>query len=344
MKKRNIVATASLVGLIGASAFALAESNSVFRYPVYGAKASSSVDTETGGQTTPSSNITSPTNVVFTETGDQLSANVGDSATITIKDSLGNQLGQTTSGSEGNFTSPLNPSVTSGDVLELTITNGEDTIVANITVPEGIGNTLDPEMVAMCKLETNEVKEEVVFPANKPILIYGNYNVIPSELEKYDIPNLPYSDARSLMTGVIESGRLSGIEEWTQEVPSVYIAGEMIHRFPRYGGVYTIVNENIQWGKYDTVEKRLNYFRSRINGYTITEADALIYDNYRATADSVNTVYSQWDTGDTVINNVETNYLPMIFNEEYHTGINLITKDKSENYNWCIENGYETAY
>lgn len=293
MKKRNMVATASLVGLISASTFALAESNSVFRYPVYGAKASSNIDVETGGEETPSSNITSPINIVFTEIGDQLSANVGDSATITIRNNVGSQLGQTSSNSEGDFTSPLNPSVLSSDVIELTITNGEDTIVANITVPEGIGNTLDPEMVAMCANENYYVEqEEVVFPA---------YTFIPYK-------------------GVLVSPFMPYPEE------PVWVSDEINNNDNvSYIGYLDFTYIQMSWES-DTIEE-IYYLGEYI------DPSELIYGTYGYKLPNGVTFK--------VEQNGYNNHYPFAFNSEVRTGHYIPIEYKTDNLDWCVDNGYE---
>lgn len=95
-------------------------------------------DTLVSGVTVPGSDIVAPNGLTFNETGDQLSGNVGDSGTVTVYDNLGNQIGQTTSDSNGDFIISLDPIPVSGIVLDVEVEVEPDgeTLVSNITVPE----------------------------------------------------------------------------------------------------------------------------------------------------------------------------------------------------------------
>ena len=105
MKIKKMLLMLGLFGFAGASSYAMAQ-NYVFRSPANGVQASSNTgigEGNTGGEETPESNLSKPSNFIFSENNDQLSGNVGDTGTVTIYDELGNQIGQTTSDSNGDF-------------------------------------------------------------------------------------------------------------------------------------------------------------------------------------------------------------------------------------------------
>nr|WP_289108680.1 BspA family leucine-rich repeat surface protein [uncultured Halomonas sp.] len=138
MKIKKIFIMLGMVGFVGVSSYAMAQ-NYVYRNPLHGVKASTnlgSVEDNVGGEETPESNLSKPSNFIFSENNDQLSGNVGDTGTVTIYDELGNQIGQTTSDSNGDFIVSIDPIPEAGTVLEVEVDSGSETLTSNITVPE----------------------------------------------------------------------------------------------------------------------------------------------------------------------------------------------------------------
>ncbi|MEA2117928.1 Ig-like domain-containing protein [Halovibrio sp. HP20-50] len=148
MEIKKMLVILGLVGFAGGSSYAMAQSH-VFRTPVYGVKASSIGSEEGnagdvgGGEETPENNLTTPSDFYFSENNDQLSGNVGDAGTVTIYDEVGNQVGQTTADENGDFTSPIGTEISGGDLLEVVVTNGNETLSSNVTVPISLTEPTD---------------------------------------------------------------------------------------------------------------------------------------------------------------------------------------------------------
>lgn len=138
MKIKKIFIMLGMVGFAGASSYAMAQ-DYVFRSPAYGAKTSSSIGSEegnVGGEETPESNLSKPSNFIFSENNDQLSGNVGDTGTVTIFDETGTQIGKTTSDTNGDFTSPIGLEISGGELLEVVVTDGDEILSSNVVVPK----------------------------------------------------------------------------------------------------------------------------------------------------------------------------------------------------------------
>jgi surface protein len=138
MKIKKMLLMLGLFGFAGASSYAMAQSY-VFRSPANGVQASSNTgigEGNTGGEETPESNLSKPSNFSFSKSNDQLSGNVGDTGTVTIYDENGTQIGQTTSDPNGDFTTSIGSELSGGDTIEVVVNNGNETLSSNVTVPE----------------------------------------------------------------------------------------------------------------------------------------------------------------------------------------------------------------
>ncbi|WP_234254865.1 BspA family leucine-rich repeat surface protein [Billgrantia aerodenitrificans] len=150
MKIKRMLVMIGLVGFVGASSYAMAQSY-VYRSHAHGVKASGVInDIANENESEPEappviSNITTPSSFLFSENNDELSGNVGDVGTVTIYNELGNSiLGQTVSLENGDFSSLLSPVPVGGDVLYVEVTDEIETLASSITVPEL------PEPVVAC--------------------------------------------------------------------------------------------------------------------------------------------------------------------------------------------------
>lgn len=316
---KKILATVSLAGIIGMSGFAYAQNN-VFRYPIYGVKSFSNVGSEEGsgsesGEETQESNLIAPTDVIFSEGGDQVSANVGDSGTITIYDESGSQIGQTTSDDNGDFTSSLSPVVVSGDVLDVTITDGTDTITAKITVPEGVGD-LDPN-IAMCASEElltgnpytqilsdmGNVYHRVGSPYNEYIIHNIKYPESRPYLREADNPNIYWQDVRDLRPKQPLS-LFDGIGGGSQ-TGSAFLNND----YTQYNGKQELYEEGVEFYMWETEP-------SRVQRGELIE----------------------------IVDNIPHYSANFVFGPHYEGAIVTLSDiEKTENYQWCVDNGYETA-
>lgn len=304
---KKILATISLAGVVGISSFAYAD-NYVFREPLFGVKASSNVGSEENGsesgEETQESNLTAPTDVIFSEGGDQVSANVGDSGTITIYDESGSQIGQTTSDNNGDFTSSLNPTVTSGDILDITITDGSDTITTTVTVPEGIGEISYAEM---CLKEHN-----------------GTYSKLLSEMGVfYYAPNDPRNTIEDTIVSA-ESRHFTG----TNNLMYYWKAGpahlqSRPNVFQLQFGNTTTFGDPDENGLYDTT-------------FTINNGRQFSRGDY--IGEKPSGVFFDTEYPDYIIYEIGVTFESLRDDQ-----ILTFSGEKTQKYDWCVSNGLETA-
>lgn len=138
MKTKKTILTLAMVGLIGTSSYVMAD-NYVFREQLSGVQSSvndlNNGTSENGDETT-NDGITTPSNFVFNENNDQLSGNVGGTGLVTIYDEVGTEIGQVNSDSNGDFTTIFGTGLSSGETIEVVVTDSTDTLSATTTVPE----------------------------------------------------------------------------------------------------------------------------------------------------------------------------------------------------------------
>ena len=144
--KRKVLAL-TIVGVMSVSAYSSA-SVYVFKSPLNGVKASTNIGDDVNNvedsdeSDTQESNLTEPTALSYTATGNQLAGNIGDIGNVAISDNLGNIIGQTTSNTNGDFIVSLDPPVVTNDVLSSVVTDNIETINTTLIVPENIGTVV----------------------------------------------------------------------------------------------------------------------------------------------------------------------------------------------------------
>lgn len=162
MRIKRMLIIFGMVGFTGVSSYAIAQSY-VYRSSAHGIKASGTINdlvNNNEGETTPEiSNLTAPHSLIFGENNNSLSGNVGDTGTVTIYDDIGNQIGQTTSDANGDFSILLGSAISGGDSIEVIVTDGSESLSSTVTVPE-----VEPSITEPSDIVFDESGEE--FSAN----------------------------------------------------------------------------------------------------------------------------------------------------------------------------------
>ena len=83
--------------------------------------------------------ITEPSNLVFSETGDELKGNVSTRGNVKVFDSFDNQIGSSTADEYGDFSVVLEPYVSSGNIIYIVANKSSQIASVSIIVPEHIG-------------------------------------------------------------------------------------------------------------------------------------------------------------------------------------------------------------
>lgn len=122
MQKKTILTAALAFTMLPAFMPAMANEGVLFRMPL-----------EDG--------IQAPSGITFPTSGDAIEGNAGGAGTIIVKDGSGSTIGTGSSGSDGSFTLPLAPPVSSGDTVTVIVDDGESKLSTTLTVPSGVGAT-----------------------------------------------------------------------------------------------------------------------------------------------------------------------------------------------------------